>query len=103
VQGGSTLLKEEIVGFAIPGKMNGMSLLLQVMTEVETPGGVPESLTADNKKDLHGITCLKAYVPLNNEISGKFCVFFLIVRFPSLRLVQGDNPCQNIDNTTCPH
>ena len=63
------VLKEEIIGFAIPGKLNGMSLLLQVMTEMETPGGVPESLTADNKKDLHGSTCLKAYVPINNEIS----------------------------------
>jgi hypothetical protein len=89
VQGGSTLLKEEIVGFAITGKMNSMSLLLQVMTEVETPGGVSESLTADNKKDLHGITCLKAYVPLNNEISGNFCVFFLMVRLRCLRLLQG--------------
>jgi hypothetical protein len=49
---------QEIIGFAIPGKMNGMSLVLQVMTEMETPGGVPEPLTADNKKDLHGRTCL---------------------------------------------
>jgi hypothetical protein len=89
VQGGFTLLKEEIIGFAIPGKMNGMSLLLQVMTEMETPGCVPESFTADNKKDLHGITCLKTYVPVNNEISGDFCVFFLMVRLRCLGLLQG--------------
>jgi hypothetical protein len=52
--------------------MNGMSLVLQVMTEMETPGCVPEPLTADNKKDLHGTTCLIGYVPVNNEISGSF-------------------------------
>jgi len=64
------LLVQEIMGFAIPGKMDGMSLLLQVMTEMETPGCVPEPLTADNKKDLHGTTCLIGYVMVNNEISG---------------------------------
>jgi hypothetical protein len=50
--------------------MNGMALLLQVMTEMETPGCVPESLTADDKKDFHATTCLIGYVPVNNEISG---------------------------------
>jgi hypothetical protein len=63
---------QEIIGFAIPGKMNGMSLVLQVMTEMETPGCVPEPFTADDKKDLHGTTCLIGYVPVNNEISGSF-------------------------------
>jgi hypothetical protein len=48
--------------------MNGMSLLLQVMTEMETPGCVPEPFTADNKKDLHDRTCFKEYVPVNDEM-----------------------------------
>jgi hypothetical protein len=52
--------------------MNDMSLALQVMTKMETPGGVPEPLSADNKKDLHGSTSLIGYVPVNNEISGSF-------------------------------
>jgi hypothetical protein len=26
------------------------------MSEMKTPGGVPETLPADNKKDLHGTT-----------------------------------------------
>jgi hypothetical protein len=70
MQGNTALLVQEIIGFAIPGKMDGMSLLLQVMTEMETPGCVPKPLTADNKKDLHRTTCLKIYAPLNDEMSG---------------------------------
>jgi hypothetical protein len=50
--------------------MNGVSLVLQVMTKMETPGCVPEPLPADNKKDLHGSTCFKEYVPVNDEMSG---------------------------------
>jgi hypothetical protein len=71
VQDSTTLLVQEIIGFAIPGKMDGMSLLLQVMTEMETPGCVPKPLTTDDKKDFHGPTCLRVYAPVNNEISGK--------------------------------
>jgi hypothetical protein len=70
VQVGNALLMYEIIGFAVTGKMNGVSLVLQVMTEMETPGGVPKPLPADNKKDLHGTTCLIGYVPVNNEMSG---------------------------------
>jgi hypothetical protein len=52
--------------------MDGMTLLLQVMTEMETPGCVPEPFTAYDKKDLHGFTCLVVYATVNNEISGSF-------------------------------
>jgi len=41
------------------------------MTKMETPGGVPEPLSADNKKDLHGSTCLIGYVLVNDEMSGE--------------------------------
>jgi len=101
VQGRTVLLTYEIIGFTIPGKMNGMSLVLQVMTEMEAPGCVPESLTADNKKDLHDKTCIKEYVPVNNEMSGNFlcssrgsfCIICLFFR--------DEDPCQNIDNDAC--
>jgi hypothetical protein len=52
-----------------------MSLLLQEMTEMETPGRVPETLPAYNKKDFHGAPCIRIYAPVNNEISGNFPCF----------------------------
>jgi hypothetical protein len=36
--------------------MNGMPLLLQVMAEMQTPGSVPQPLSAHDKKDLHGVS-----------------------------------------------
>jgi hypothetical protein len=53
--------------------MNVMSLLLQKMTKVETPGCVAESLTTDNKKDLHARSWLKN----PTIIMMKFCHGFL--------------------------
>ena len=52
---GAAVLAHEIIGFAITGKMDGMPLQLHVMPEVETAGCMPESFTADNKEDLHGV------------------------------------------------
>ena len=75
----TALLVQEIIGFAIPGKMDGMSLLLQVMTKMETPGCVPEPLTADNKKDLHGRILPYRICTINDEMSGESPVIFLII------------------------
>jgi hypothetical protein len=47
------VLFHEFAGFAIPGKMDCVSLLLQVMPEMETPGCVPESFTTNNKENFH--------------------------------------------------
>jgi hypothetical protein len=47
------VLLHEIIGFSIPCKMDSMALLLHIMPEMETPGCMPEPLTADNKEDLH--------------------------------------------------
>jgi hypothetical protein len=48
------VLVHEIIGFPVPGKMNFMPVLLQVMPEVEGPRSVPEAFPADNKKEFHG-------------------------------------------------
>jgi hypothetical protein len=58
VQVGTPVLLHKIIGFPVPGEMDGMPLLLQVMAKVETPGRMPESFTADNKEDLHGVPFL---------------------------------------------
>jgi hypothetical protein len=50
---GAMVLFHEIIGFAIAGKVDGMSLLLHVMPEMKTAGCMPESFTADDKEDLH--------------------------------------------------
>lgn len=47
------VLLHEIIGFAIPGKVDDVSLLLHVMPEMEAAGCMPESFTADDKEDLH--------------------------------------------------
>jgi hypothetical protein len=48
------MLFHETIRFAVPGKMNGMPLLHQVMAEMQSPGGMPQPFTTDNKQDLHG-------------------------------------------------
>ena len=53
VQVRAPVLAHEIIGFPVAGKMDRSALLLHIMPEVETAGGVPESLAADNKEDLH--------------------------------------------------
>ena len=53
VQARTPVLVHEIMRLAITGKMDRVPLLLHVMPEMETAGGVPESLTADDKEDLH--------------------------------------------------
>jgi hypothetical protein len=63
VQVAALLLFHEIIRFPVSGKMNGVSLLLQVMAKMEAPGCMPEPLTADNKKDLHISSCLKIMPP----------------------------------------
>jgi hypothetical protein len=57
VQVAAPVLFHERIRFPVSGKMNRVSLLLQVMAKVETTGCVPEPFTADNKKDLHGSSC----------------------------------------------
>ena len=54
VQVRAPVLIHEVIGFPVPGKMDFMPVLLQVMPEVERPRGVPESFPADNKKEFHG-------------------------------------------------
>jgi hypothetical protein len=48
------MLAHEIIGFPVPGKVDFVAVLLQVMPEVEGPRSVPESFPADNKKEFHG-------------------------------------------------
>jgi len=48
--------------------MDGVTLLLQVMTKMETPGRMPEPFTTDNKKYLHPGSCLKRYELITDEI-----------------------------------
>jgi len=50
---GTLVLLHEIIGFAVAGIMDRVSLLLQVIPDMETARGMPESFTADNKEDLH--------------------------------------------------
>jgi hypothetical protein len=102
VQGSTALLVQEIIGFAIPGKMDGMSLLLQVMTEMETPGCVPKPLTADNKKDLHGRIRFKEYASIFDEIVGESPRFFRESDCTVCVVFRNDDPCQDIDNDTSP-
>jgi hypothetical protein len=52
------VLFHEIIRFAISGKMNDVSQLLQVKAEMETSRCMSEPFTADNKKDLHGSSSL---------------------------------------------
>jgi hypothetical protein len=59
VQVAALVLFHEIIRFPVSGKMNGVSLLMQVMAKMETTGCVPEPFAADNKKDLHGNSCSK--------------------------------------------
>jgi hypothetical protein len=54
VQVRAPVLVHEIIGFFIPGKMDLMPVLLQVMPEMEGPRGMPEPFPADNKKEFHG-------------------------------------------------
>jgi hypothetical protein len=56
------VLLHEIIGFAIPGVVDGVALLLHVMPEMETTGCMPEPLTADNKKDLHQLPAYRFVV-----------------------------------------
>jgi hypothetical protein len=49
------VLVHEIIGFFIPGKMDLMPLLLQVVPQMEGPRGVAKAFPADNKKEFHGI------------------------------------------------
>jgi hypothetical protein len=53
--------------------MDGMTLLLHEMTEVETSGRMSESFATDNKKDLHSGSRLKEYDLMNDEILPAFC------------------------------
>jgi hypothetical protein len=48
------LPKQEIVCPAIAGKMDIMSLFLEISAKMETPGCMAKTLTTDNKQDLHG-------------------------------------------------
>jgi len=48
--------------------MDGVTLLLQVITKMETPGRMPEPFTTDNKKYLHPGSCLKRYELITDEI-----------------------------------
>jgi hypothetical protein len=61
------VLVHEIIGLARAGKMNHVPLLLHIMPEMETAGGVPESLAADNKEDLHFVLP-EGYVLMNDEL-----------------------------------
>jgi hypothetical protein len=47
------MLVHEVMGFPVPGKMDFMPVLLQVMPEVKGPRGMPEAFSADNKKEFH--------------------------------------------------
>jgi hypothetical protein len=49
------VLVHEIIGFFIPGKMDLMPLLLQVVPEMEGSRGVAKAFPTDNKKEFHGI------------------------------------------------
>jgi hypothetical protein len=53
--------------------MDGVTLLLHEMTEVETSGRMSESFATDNKKDLHTGSCFKEYDLINDEILPGFC------------------------------
>jgi hypothetical protein len=53
--------------------MDGMTLLLHEMTEVETSGRMSESFATDNKKDLHSGSRFKEYDLMNDEILLSFC------------------------------
>jgi hypothetical protein len=57
VQGRAPVLVHKIIGFAIPGKMDGMPLLLEVMAEMKAAGGMTKAFAADHKEDLH-VVCL---------------------------------------------
>jgi len=63
-----------------------MSLLLHIVPEVETAGGVPESFTADNEKDLHCVLP-ESYVLMGDEL---WCL--------STGLFGYEDPCNDIDN-----
>jgi hypothetical protein len=62
------VLFHEIIGFAVPGKMNAMPLLLKVMAEVQGTGSMPQPLSADNKKNLHVSFCSKHMSLINDEL-----------------------------------
>jgi hypothetical protein len=47
------MLVHEIIGFPVASEMHVMPLLLEVMPEMKTAGGMTESFAADNKEDLH--------------------------------------------------
>jgi hypothetical protein len=66
------VLFHEIVGFAVACKMNGMSLLLQVMAEVQAAGSMPQPFSADNKEDIHGNLVSKHMLLIKDELLSGF-------------------------------
>jgi hypothetical protein len=44
---------EKIIGFAVCDIIHGMPLLFQIMTDVEAPGRMAQTLTAYDKQDPH--------------------------------------------------
>jgi hypothetical protein len=55
----ASVLVDEIVGFSVGKKVDRMPVLLQVMTKVDAPGGVPEPLSAYYKQDPHQVSTIK--------------------------------------------
>jgi hypothetical protein len=47
------VLAHEIMGFPVPGKVDFVPVLLQVMPEVEGTRSMPEPFPANNKKEFH--------------------------------------------------
>jgi hypothetical protein len=94
------VLFHEIIRFAITGKVNGVTLLLQVMAKMQTPGSVPQSLSADNKQDLHGGLCSKHMSLINDELLPGCSGFPRRRNSIILTWFRDDNPCNDIDNNT---
>jgi len=94
----AAVLVDEVVGLAIRSKMDSMSLLLEIMPEVEAAGRVPEPFTADYEEDVH-VFLPDDYVLINDEIvilatgvtKGRYC--------PRITgFFRDDDPCDDIDN-----
>jgi hypothetical protein len=47
------MLVHEVIGLAIPGKVDIVAPLLHKVAKVNASGGMPQPLAADNKEDLH--------------------------------------------------
>jgi hypothetical protein len=56
--------------------MNSMSLLLQVMAEVQAAGSMPQPFSADNKQDIHGNLLSKGMSLIKDELLPWFTRLF---------------------------